>query len=330
MISHKSLLLFSLSIATLLPLSCRKEVTTSPAVEKKIETVPVVQCANIPEFSADSAYLYVREQCDFGARVPNSDAHEKCASYLKNKLANYGAEVEMQHFSTTAFDGTKINGTNIIGSFAPEKGRRIILFSHWDSRPFCDQDDSQFRSTPVMGANDGASGVAVILEIARQIQQQQPNIGVDMVFLDAEDYGDANGESEDSWCLGSQYWANHPHYKKKPTYGILLDMVGADHPHFGVDVTSSRFAGETVQKIWNIANALGYKEYFQQRMTSQLIDDHVYINHIAGIPTVDIIDFNTQRGFPETWHTHNDTPENISKSTLNMVGKTLINLIYRE
>ncbi len=328
-ILHIVVLLLSLST-----LSCRNEAAAVQQQENKAKSAASEPSANpainIPAFSADSAFKRICEQCDFGARVPNSAAHVNCAKYLGDKLAEYGAEVEIQTFSATAFDGKVLAGKNVIGCFSPEKGRRIILFSHWDSRPFCDQDEPQYRDIPVMGANDGASGVGVILEIARLINLQKPNVGVDIVFLDAEDYGDATGESSDSWCLGSQYWGRHPHYKKKPIYGILLDMVGGEHPYFGIDAATAQYAGNEAGKVWSIANSLGYREYFQPRTTSRLIDDHVYINQFTGIPTIDIIDFNPNKGFPDVWHTHNDTPENISKSTLDMVGKTLIQLIYRE
>lgn len=325
----KNILLIGAALLTLATASCRKEATAPRIQTAQEKSEKAVAVQNTPLFSADSALLYVTQQCDFGARVPNTEAHEKCAAYLQRKLTQFGAEVQMQNFDATAFDGTKIKGTNIIGTLLPEKGKRIILFSHWDSRPVCDQDEAKYFLTPVMGANDGASGVGVILELARLIQAQAPNVGVDIVFLDAEDCGDGNGNAE-SWCLGSQYWSKNTQLKRKPVYGILLDMVGGENPFFGVDNTSAQYALNVVTKIWSHANGLGYSNYFLQRATSQLIDDHIYINRDAKIPTVDIIDFNTTRGFPETWHTHNDTPENISKASLEMVGKTLASVIYKE
>lgn len=314
--------------------SCRNEApvvqkTNSQEASTNEPSKETSTAKRLPTFSADSALLYIRQQCDFGARVPNTEAHEKCADYLKSKLTQFGAEVQMQKFEATAFDGTKIKGTNIIGSIYPEKGTRIALFSHWDSRPFSDQDDEKYFHTPVMGANDGASGVGVILELARLMQSQTPNVGVDIVFLDAEDCGNAHGD-EESWCLGSQYWSLNTQLPKKPTYGILLDMVGGDNPFFGVDNTSAQYALNVVNKVWSVANSLGYSKYFLNRTTTQMIDDHVFINRDAKIPTIDILDFSPTRGFPQVWHTHNDTPENISKRTLEMVGNTLTNVIYRE
>lgn len=328
--NFKDILLYCFLLLPLVTSSCRNETVVAQSNEKKEKSSAATPAIKVPAFSADSTYKYICEQCNFGARVPNSTAHTNCAKYLSDQLIRFGAEVQIQEFKATAYDGNKLNGKNVIGCFSPEKGKRIILFSHWDSRPFCDQDEPQHHTTPVMGANDGASGVGIILEIARLINNQKPNVGVDVVFLDAEDYGDAIGDTKDSWCLGSQYWAKNPHYKSKPIYGILLDMVGGEDPYFGMDYTTSQYAGAQAGKVWSIANALGYSEQFQQRLTSQLIDDHVYINRLTGIPTIDIIDFNTERGFPDVWHTHNDTPENISKKTLNIVGTTLTNLIYRE
>ncbi len=310
--------------------SCTAEAnTTEKASETKQgeEEKPVTEIA-VPNFSEDSAYQYVVRQCEFGPRVPNTDAHEQCATYLSQQLATFGAEVTKQTFTATAFNGTELKATNIIGTFYPEKSKRVILFSHWDSRPFCDQGAPQDIQKAVMGANDGASGVAILLEIARILKENEPNVGIDIVLLDVEDYGDAKGAAE-SWCLGSQYWAKQPHYKTKPEYGILLDMVGGQSPSFGIDIASQQLAQNVASKVWNTAHALGYQQ-FRNEISGQLIDDHVYVNMITGIPTIDIIDYSPGRGFPATWHTTHDTPENISKETLGMVGKVVTKVIFSE
>ena len=182
-----------------------------------------------------------------------------------------------------------------------------------------------------MGANDGASGVAVLLEIARQLQQHEPPVGIDIVFFDAEDYGEPAFEKSnkrDTWCLGAQYWGKKPHYKIKPKYGILLDMVGGRNPEFGMDRVSFQMAPDILTKVWNVARNLGYGSYFLNKQTGYIIDDHVYVNALTGIPTINIIDYNTERGFPETWHTVNDTPENIDIRTLEMVGRTVMYVVY--
>jgi len=288
----------------------------------------------IPAFNRDSAFLFLKNQCDFGPRVPNTVAHRAAAGYLVNQLKRFGAEVIEQDANLIAYDGTVLKAKNIIGVFYPEKTDRVILFAHWDSRPFADYDpDPANHRKPVMGANDGASGVAVLLEIARLLQQHEPAVGVDIVFLDAEDYGTpsfAPSNKQDTWCLGAQYWGRNPHYNVKPRYGILLDMVGGANPVFKMDKTSLRMAPDILKKVWGTASKLGYGDYFQNQQGGDLIDDHVYINALTGIPTIDIIDYSNERGFPETWHTVNDTPENIDPNTLEMVGKTVTKVIYSE
>ena len=302
------------------------QIKTSPEVSQKGKSVP--------PFNRDSSFSFLKKQCDFGSRVPNTAPHKECANYLVEELKRFGAEVIEQNADLKAYDGTILKSKNIIGIFYPEKINRVILFAHWDSRPFADHDpDPANHRKPVMGANDGASGVAVLLEIARQLQQHEPSVGVDIVFLDAEDYGEPSFESsnkQDTWCLGAQYWGKNPHYKIKPKYGILLDMVGCPNPEFRKDVISDRIAPDVAAKVWNAARELGYSDYFQHGQGGSIIDDHLYINTLTGIPTIDIIDFGYERGFPETWHTINDTPENIDVHTLEMVGKTVIKVLYSE
>jgi hypothetical protein len=313
-------------------LACNSKGNNQPVNEVKTSSETLQR--EIPAFDRDSAFSFLKKQCDFGPRVPNTAAHRACASYLVGKLKRFGAEVIEQNADLKAYDGTILKAKNIIGVFYPEKTRRVILFAHWDSRPFADYDpDPANHQKPVMGANDGASGVAVLLEIARQLQQHEPSVGVDIVFLDAEDYGEPSFESSssrDTWCLGAQYWGKNPHYKIKPQYGILLDMVGGPNPEFRWDVISSRKASDILTKVWTVARKLGYGDYFQEKPGGQIIDDHVYINALTGIPTIDILDYNDERGFPETWHTVNDTPENIDVHTLEMVGKTLITVLFSE
>lgn len=291
---------------------------------------------NIPHFSPDSAYNYIQKQVDFGPRVPNTAEHVTCAEYLSETLRKFGANVTEQRADLIAFDGTLLKAVNIIGSFQPENKDRILLFAHWDTRPWADHDaDPANRKNPVMGANDGASGVGVLLEIARLIGKNQPNIGVDIIFFDAEDYGApehlANSNTSHSWCLGSQYWARNPHivnYQAK--YGILLDMVGASNATFYREQLSEYYAPNIVSKIWNQAKFLGFDQYFVNRQGGMIVDDHLYVNQIIGIPSVDIIQHDpaSSTGFGHYWHTVNDTMENIDKNTLRAVGTTLVNVIY--
>ena len=293
---------------------------------------------SIPAFSADSAYSFTKRQVDFGARVPNTKAHDNCAQYLLQELRRHGAEVVEQKANLTAFDGTILKSTNIIGSINPKATTRILLLSHWDSRPWADNDPKpENRKKPVMAANDGASGVGVLLEIVRVISKTQPTVGVDVVFVDSEDYGQpesVSGEgSEDSWCLGTQYWAKNPHVSGYTArYGILLDMVGAPGATFYREQSSDYYASSVVNTVWSQAKDLGFGQYFRDEKGGAITDDHIYVNKILGIPTIDIIHFDphTASGFGSYWHTIHDTMDNVDKSTLNAVGTTLMHVIYKE
>lgn len=297
----------------------------------------VAEQIKVPVFVADSAYQFIQSQVDFGPRVPNTEAHLQCAAYLSAKLKSFGAEVTEQKAELKAFNGTVLNAVNVIGSFQPEKQKRILLFAHWDSRPWSDHDpDPANHNTPVLGANDGASGVGVLLEIARQLGQTAPEVGVDIIFFDAEDYGAPetfSGNSEDSWCLGSQYWARNPHKSGyKADYGILLDMVGAPGATFYKEQISMHYAAHIVKKVWDKAQSLGFGQYFINEELGAITDDHLYINRIAGIPSIDIIQYDkySSKGFGHYWHTIKDTMENIDKGTLHAVGTTVMHVVYSE
>lgn len=292
---------------------------------------------SVPVFSPDSAYIYIKEQVDFGARVPNTQAHRQCAEYLSTQLRRFGAQVTEQRTVLTAFNGTKLNAVNIIGSFSPEQKSRILLFAHWDSRPWSDYDaDKNHHNKPVVGANDGASGVGVLLELARIFGQQLPNIGIDIIFFDAEDYGaptNVTTSMQDSWCLGSQYWAKNPHKQNYyAQYGILLDMVAAPAATFYREQVSDYFAQHIVDKVWKSAENLGFRSYFINQKGGAITDDHLYINQILKIPCIDIIqqDLHSPTGFGEYWHTTRDDMSNIDKQTLYIVGTTLLNVVYKE
>ena len=286
-------------------------------------------------FDADSAYAFIKKQVEFGPRVPNTTAHSDCAEWFVKTLKQWTPDVVVQAFQAKAFDGRPLNGKNIIASFNAEAKDRILLCAHWDSRPFADHDPNPANHyKPVMGANDGASGAGVLLEVARQLSLRKPAAGVDILLLDLEDFGEHRnwpGYSEDSWALGSQYWARNPH---RPGYaarcGILLDMVGAADAVFPMEGTSMYYAPAVMRKVWEMARALGHSTYFLARETDPLIDDHLYINKIAGIPTVDIIHYDDRRGgFPASWHTVGDTLDKIDVNTLKAVGETVLAMIYQ-
>lgn len=329
----KSIMLLTgfMLFSTISLFSCGNKSKANEEAEK-IETT-----VQAPQFDADSAYQYVKAQVDFGPRVPNTKAHVACGNYLAGQLEKFGATVINQYADLIAYDGTLLKARNIIGSYKPENKKRIALFAHWDSRPWADNDpDQKNHYTPILGANDGASGVGVLLEIARQIQQQQPQLGIDIIFLDAEDYGNhqaSNKHETDSWCLGAQYWARNPHVQGyNARFGILLDMVGGQQPTFYREAYSERYAKDINRKVWKKANELGYGKYFIDEASGGATDDHLFINQIAGIKTIDIIpsDPEGEYSFDPTWHTVKDDMDNINRNTLKAVGQTVMGVIYNE
>lgn len=322
-------------IILFLIIGCRNDAT--PEKKIKIENVPTTYTKiEKPDFNSDSAYLYIQQQVDFGPRFPNNEAHGKCAKYLERKLSSFGLNTMTQIGTANTFNNKKITIKNIIGEYNPEAKERILLFAHWDSRPFADQ-DSKDMTKPILGANDGASGVGILLEVARQLSITKPKIGVDIIFFDAEDYGQPAGMKEDenssnTWCLGSQYWSKNPHKKNYTAkYGILLDMVGSSNAYFTQESFSMEYASEIVQKVWNNANLLGFNNYFVNKKTNYITDDHKFVNEITGIPSIDIIHYERSSGnFHPTWHTHKDNMDVIDRSTLSAVGQVLLYTIYQE
>ncbi|TAE52434.1 MAG: M28 family peptidase [Bacteroidetes bacterium] len=314
--------LLGLLAATLLT-ACKEEPKKTPAVP------PVAKAAvKVPDFQADTAFAYIEKQLAFGPRVPGTSAHAQCAEWLAATFRAAGAEVMVQTASVTAYNGSKLPMKNIIASFYPEKTKRIMLTAHWDTRPIADQ-DSVRKNQPIPGANDGGSGVAILLEIARHLGKDSLNVGIDLILWDVEDYG--MSEVENSYCLGSQYWSRNKH---KPgyqaAYAINLDMVGANGATFVKEGMSMQYAPEVVEKVWRNAERLGYGNLFTPLRSDGIIDDHVYVNTIGGIKAIDIIDQPDARGFFEHWHTHGDDIEAISKETLKAVGQTLLEVVYRE
>lgn len=320
--------IFFILIAFTLLVACRNETTTTD------EPLVVV----VPKFNADSAYTFVAKQVDFGPRVPNTDAHKACAQWLMKEMERFGASsVIGQEFQATAYTGEVLNSTNIIATFNPEHTERILLCAHWDSRHIADwDDDPTLKDNPILGADDGGSGVGVLMEVARIIGANEVPIGIDIVFFDAEDHGAPSGSElgdETSWCLGAQHWAANPHvpaYRAK--YGILLDMVGSSFPKFSKEGTSLTYAKNVMDEVWDLAAELGYGTFFDPNPTRGVIDDHLFINKIAQIPTIDIINRDLTRGtgFAPHWHTHKDDMSVIDKNSLRMVGRLILEVLYRE
>ena len=304
-----------------------------------------------PQFAADSAYTYCQAQCDFGPRTMNSEAHDACRDWIVSEFQRHGCTVELQQADLKGYDGTMLRASNIIASYTPAALRgkadaeRILLCAHYDSRPWADNDPNpDNHHTPVMAANDGASGVAVMLEVARLLQiADSAKVGVDFVCFDAEDYGTPQwyeGESqiEDPWALGAQYWSANPRYNIdatgnaiKPLYGVLLDMVGGEGAVFYEEGMSLQYARKWVNHVWNAASEAGYGQMFSSQQGGYITDDHVPVNTTAGIPCIDIIPYYPncqQSSFGPTWHTIDDNMTHISTATLEGVGQTLIQLIY--
>ena len=303
--------------------------------DKVVEKKPKVK-VEIPNFNSDSAYFFVEQQVNFGPRVISSKAWDNCSKYLTNKLESYNAKVIVQQAPITTYDQKKHTLRNIIGSYSPEKNNRIALFAHWDSRHVADYDTIN-TSQPILGANDGGSGVGVLLEIARNLNLKNPKIGVDIIFFDAEDYGQTENSKfpimNDSWCLGSQHWSKNPHKQNYfAKYGILLDMVGGKDAEFWQESISSYHASNIIKKVWDVAHNIGYSNFFIYKNSPQIMDDHYYVNTIAGIPTIDIIEYDpfSKTNFNKHWHTHADNMNNVDRKTLKAVGQTVMNVIYSE
>lgn len=295
-----------------------------------------VQLVNVPVFNADSAYHFTEKQTSFGPRVPNTEAHVKCGDYFIETMKGYADTVYVQSAIVNSFDGKALRIRNIICSYNPQNQNRVILCAHWDSRPFADQ-DSVDQDKPILAANDGAASCAVLMEIGRILKTSKPLVGIDIIFFDAEDYGQPDNSTlprqDDSYCLGSQYWARKPHIERySASYGILLDMVGAENATFTKEGTSMQYASSVVNKVWEHANRIGYSDYFLFRETAAIIDDHYYINRIAHIPVIDIVhrDPGTPSNFWKHWHTHQDTMDKISKKSLKAAGQTVLETIFRE
>jgi glutaminyl-peptide cyclotransferase len=313
--------------------SCSNEKESHDKNNQEVKKVIVT-----PDFSSDSAYYYVEKQVGFGPRVPNTKEHDKCGVWLADELKRHGAEVIVQEARSKAFDGKILELKNIVGQYNLDAKSRIMLYAHWDTRPFADKDTVR-KNEPIDGANDGGSGVGVLLEIARQFSIKSPNIGVDIVFFDGEDYGSPEGSPSTStsylyWCLGSQAWAEQPHkYGYRARFGILLDMVGAKDAVFNREGTSMRYAPNIVRRIWSRASELGYGEIFRNRETPATIDDNLFVSELGGVPSANIVDYRMQvipMGYGPFHHTHADNMSIIDKGTLQAVGETVLSVVYSE
>ena len=308
---------------------CKDSGEQKSVVNDTVRAKPV----SAPVFDADSAYASVSTQVAMGARVPGSAAQKQCAEWMGTKLKAVCDTVYKQEIQVKGGDGKSLPCYNLVGVINPKATKRILLLTHWDSRPWADQ-DTKDKDKPVMAADDGASGVGVLLEVARQAKAYglPAGIGIDILLTDVEDYGRTEW-GEDSYCLGTQYWAHHPHVAGyRADFGILLDMVGAHGAQFPMEGISTQFAGDIQQKVWQAAANAGYSSFFPYVASADITDDHVFVNKITGIKTVDIINLtpDLQKPFAPHWHTHADVMNIIDKSTLKAVGQTLLQVIYEQ
>ena len=287
----------------------------------------------IPEFSADSAYTYVEKQLSFGNRIPGSNSWERCATWLTAQMGRFCDTVIVQDFRAVLWDGSAVPGKNIIGQLNPKADKRILLAAHWDSRQWADHDPAEANQhKPVPGANDGASGVAVLIEMARIMNAMPPTVGVDFILFDIEDQGGAEWSGihdETEWCKGSQHWAANRHMPfASYTYGMLFDMVGTHHPRFTKEGISRYFAPGLTDNLWAAAASLGHSNIFVDENTPEILDDHYFVNNIAHIPTVDIVQNSGTTSFFEHWHTVSDDINSVSKETLRIVANVAMKTVY--
>jgi glutaminyl-peptide cyclotransferase len=286
----------------------------------------------VPDFQPDSAYQFIKQQVDMGPRHPKSKGHEQMRKWLGEQLRSYAGSrmVYEQKFQAEGYDGEELPLSNFVAAFNPNSSDRIMLCAHWDTRPRADM-DSVDQDQPILGADDGGSGVGVLLELARLFKEHEPPVGVDLIFFDGEDYG-REGHTE-KYFLGSRYWVQHPPVPGyNPRVGILLDMVGAKDATFYKEQISLRYGRTWVHRVWDVAADIGYEAYFVPQTGAPISDDHMVINQNADFPVIDIINHggvkNNRVAFPAHWHTHGDNLSVIDRQTLNAVGSTLTELIY--
>ncbi len=291
---------------------------------------------HVPEFDADSSYQYCDAQVKFGPRIPGTKAQQQCAAYLEKMLLRFCDTVYVQKANVKIYDGSEKPMINLIGSINQKAKKRILLLAHWDTRPWSDQDEKN-QKIQFDGADDGGSGVAVLIEAARQFHKSKPNVGIDILFTDVEDYGPPSFETKwnetDQYALGTQYWAKNPHTKNyRAFYGILLDMVGAVNARFPKEGFSMKYAPSVVNEFWNHAQSLGFGNYFVNENSNPITDDHYYVNTMNGTPTIDIINLTheSKHGFAGHWHMQSDNMDVIDRATLKAVGQTLMRMIYFE
>lgn len=334
MIFHRDIVISVLAALTLASCSGKAASAAASHQEEDGAATAAAATAAVPRFDADSAYAAVGAQVALGPRTPGSESAARCAAWIMERLRHYGADtvIVQRAMMTDPMDPSRtIPMTNILGRFNPRARSKVMLAAHYDTRPVADEEsDPALASRPIPGANDGGSGVGVMLEIARMVGSNPPATGVDLLFVDLEDSGTSG--DDDSWCLGSQYFAAHMPYADaadRPRAAIVLDMVGAPGARFHREAFSDHFNRQLVDRVWSAARAAGYAPRFPDSPGLPILDDHLPLLR-AGIPAIDIIEnrSETTGGFPPAWHTHADDMTNIDRATLGAVGQTVAQFIY--
>lgn len=304
--------------------ACKEDPKPAPAPKVKKPR------AHIPSSHVDSVYSFVEQQLAFGHRIPGTPEHVACKDWLVGKFESYGASVQEQTFKASFFDKKDQPAYNIIATYNPEKEQRVLLAAHWDSRLVAEKDpEESMKNSPIHGADDGGSGVAALLEIARHIHLNPIDLGVDIILFDAEDNG---GEKDTfSWCLGSQHWSKNKHVSGyNPEFGILLDMVGAKGATFPKEGHSQTYAKRVHDKVWTLAQNMSYGDLFINQPFPGINDDHWHVNRIAKIPMIDIINWDLSRNtFDAYHHTHDDNIDVIDKNVLRTVTQVVLATIYK-
>jgi len=276
-------------------------------------------------FDGEAALRYVQEQVAFGPRIPNTDGHRRTGDWIQAHLARTADSVEVQAFAHVTADGDTLHLRNFIGRFRPDVRERVLLLAHWDSRPHADQSRNLAeQELPVPGANDGASGVAVLLGVADVLAATPPSVGVDLLFVDGEDYGTftmPDGGLGPDVLLGSRHYAATLADADVPLYAVLFDMIGDADLQIYQEGNSVSRAPEVVDRVWNAARDLGYGDVFQPTARYTLTDDHVPLLD-RGVRAIDVVDFD----YPP-WHTVTDTPDKVSARSLKIVGDVAVTLV---
>ena len=329
--------IYYLLLIPFLLFSCKTD--QKPDITEKIESKPK-KTIKVPRFDANNAYKNIEAQVALGPRVPNSEAHENCKDWIVSSLETLDIEVVVQEFKAASYDGDPYLGKNIIGRYNPDNPERIILAAHWDTRFTADEDEDKSASVQ---ADDGGSGVGVLVELARLLKENPIDLGVDLIFFDLEDQGKSGRASDqntvNTWGLGAQYWAKNPHvdnYKAK--YGILMDMVGAKGATFPKENVNGVFSPnlnrkihQLYKKVWTKAKGMGRGDFFVDRTVRGGIDDHYFVNALAAIPMIDIINKKeSDSSFGPHWHTHDDNMDIIDPKTLGAVGQVVIAVVFAE